>query len=377
MKILWKRLLIATLAMAAMLPLAACTHPAGDTDTADTHTTEPEATTAATTVVATMVAETEEPEALEYDPDFRVTAYVCLEADPNNFKFDVTHIPHVTDLIFIGSTARFDTEGNVTVEDSALACIDKARAAIGDSPIRLHINLNGPSSSAPADTWEEQMDNVAKEWRKAFAGNTLEKNIKKTLETYDLDGVFFDWEYPIMETHKKWFGDFLIDLDAVLGDDYVIGCALADWCSNFAQEAIDVMDMVELMSYDLWDENGLHATTELAKKHVQNLLAQGYSSAQIDLGIPFYARPTTGEAFWYGYNGFHDKLDEDGLYHEENTGLKHSFNTPAVVYEKTEWCIENNVGGVMAWHYACDVPGDGEYSLFAAIQRAKDDAGVK
>ena len=372
MKILWKRTLLAALAMATMLPLAACTHPAEDTDTADTHRTEPEVTT-----VAATVAETEEPEVLEYDPDFRVTAYVCLEADPNNFKFDESHLSTVTDLIFIGSTARFDTEGTVTVEDSALACIDKARAAIGNRPIRLHINLNGPTSTAAASTWEEQMDNVAKEFRKAFLSNKLEENIKKALEAYDLDGVFFDWEYPIMATHKKWFGSFLISLNDTLGDGYTIGCAMADWCSNLSPMAIEVIDIVTLMSYDLWDENGLHATTELAKKHVQNMLAQGYSPSQIDLGIPFYARPTTGEAYWYGYNGFHDKLDEQGLYHEESTGLKHSFNTPAVVYEKTEWCIENNVGGVMVWHYACDVPGDGEYSLFAAIAQAKADAGVK
>ncbi len=376
MRSIFKKLLIATLTLTTMLPVAACTQSVGDIDTADTRNTEAEVTNAATAEKTTS-SETDVPEVLEYAPDFRVTAYVCLEADPDNFNFDITHIPNVTDLIFIGSTARFDTEGTVTVEDSALACMDKVRAAIGNRPIRFHLNLNGPGSTAAADTWEEQMDNVAREHRKAFVGNKLENNIKKMLETYDLDGVFFDWEYPIMATHKKWFGDFLIDLDATLGDGYVIGCALADWCSNFSQEAIDVMDIVTLMSYDLWDENGLHATTELAKKHVRNLLDRGFAPSQIDLGIPFYARPTTGEAYWYGYNGFHDKLDENGIYHEENTGLKHSFNTPDVVYEKTAWCIENNIGGVMVWHYACDVPGDGEYSLFAAIQRAKDDAGKK
>ena len=221
------------------------------------------------------------------------------------------------------------------------------------------------------------MHNAAKEWRKAFESGRLEANIKNMLDTYGLDGVFFDWEYPNRDIHKKWFGEFLVSLDETLGDAYALGCAVADWCADLPAEAIAVLDMVELMSYDLWDENGFHATTELAIAHVEKLLSLGYSPAQIDLGIPFYARPTNKGEYWYGYNGFHDKLDEQGLYHEESTGLKHSFNTPAVVYEKTEWCIENNVGGVMVWHYACDVPGDGEYSLFAAIAQAKADAGVK
>jgi GH18 family chitinase len=246
-------------------------------------------------------------------------------------------------------------------------------------PIRIHVNLISPvvEKLREDDTWDEQMNKLARQYLAAFKSGKLETSIKNLLETYELDGIFFDWEYPTQSIHKTWFGDFLVSLDGVLGDDYSIGCAISHWCADFPAEAIAVMDLVELMSYDVFDAEGFHATTELAKEHVNTLLRLGYKPEQIDLGIPFYGHPTNGQMSWYGYGSFYDRLDEQGLFHEENTGLKHHFNTPAVVYEKTAWCIEQGIGGVMAFHYSCDAPADSGYSLFCAIQQAKDDAGLK
>ena len=69
-------------------------------------------------------------------------------------------------------------------------------------------------------------------------------------------------------------------------------------------------------------------------------------------------RSETQEKIWYEYNSFYDKLDEDGLYYETDTGLIHSFNTQKTVYDKTAWGIKQGLGGVMVWHYACDVPAE-------------------
>ena len=99
----------------------------------------------------------------------------------------------------------------------------------------------------------------------------------------------------------------------------------------------------------------------------------GYKRSQLDMGIPFYARPTTEEAHWYDYKEFYDKLDKDGLAVDPATGLTASFNTPAVVYEKTDWAIKKGFGGVMIWHYACDLPADNDASLFNQVTRAKND----
>lgn len=365
-----KKILTLALSAALLLPLGACTSPSDSTETeADPSSTN------GTEATETRPAE----ETPRYDPDFRVTAYVVNGiTDVSTFRTE--HMAKVTDVIMIGEgTPRIMTDGSLEMDPNFALYVSNMKKATEGLPIRIHVNLIGPPAEDldPAASWDDQMHHFARLYQKAFRSGNLEGNIKSLLETYELDGVFFDWEYPAQSIHKKWFGKFLVSLDATLGDDYTIGCAISHWCADFPAEAIAVMDMVELMSYDIFDAEGFHATTALAKEHVQALLNLGYKPEQIDLGIPFYGHPTNGERSWYGYNSFYDKLDEQGLYHEEHTGIKHHFNTPAVVYEKTAWCIEQGIGGVMSWHYNCDAPADSGYSLFEAIARAKSDASVK
>ena len=132
--------------------------------------------------------------------------------------------------------------------------------------------------------------------------------------------------------------------------------------------------MVEVMCYDVWDEGtGIHSSFEITRAIIKGMLKLGYKREQLDVGIPFYARPTTEEAIWYDYKEYYDKLDENGCAPDEKNGLIASFNTPEVVYEKTEWTIKTGLGGVMIWHYACDLPADNDASLFNAVARAKKD----
>ena len=137
--------------------------------------------------------------------------------------------------------------------------------------------------------------------------------------------------------------------------------------------AIVAIDMVELMSYDNWDADGFHSTLALAKNDVREMVRLGYRLRQIDLDLPFYARPTTREAVWYDYAGYWDQIDENGLAADEKNGLIVSFNTPELIYEKTKWATQTGLGGVMIWHYACDVPAENDRTLFNAITRARTD----
>ena len=75
-------------------------------------------------------------------------------------------------------------------------------------------------------------------------------------------------------------------------------------------------------------------------------------------------------AFWYGYNGYYKEINEDGWYHCPETDKDFWFNTPDVIEKKTEYAINNGYGGVMVWHYNCDLPSTEEDSLFRAIGEA-------
>jgi hypothetical protein len=133
--------------------------------------------------------------------------------------------------------------------------------------------------------------------------------------------------------------------------------------------------MVEVMSYDLWDDDGNNATMDIAKDDIEAMVKKGYDKAQLDLGVPFYARPTTKEGYWYEYKSYYDKLDENGLFEDkDDTGLVFSFNTYDLISEKSTWAIDNGVGGIMVWHYSCDLSKDNDKSLFNAIYNAKQSA---
>ncbi len=291
---------------------------------------------------------------------FRVVSYLIVDDLSSLDGLDESHFADLTDVILIGSLAWMNGDGTVTVRDDFGQIVERLRSVPGGSDLRWHLNLN--------NTWttDQKLD-----MRDAFRGKDLPRNIRRVLETYGLDGAFFDYEFPMEWDAKLDFSIFLINLGKSLGDDFLIGAALQPWCARFLPGAIAAIDMVELMCYDNFDEDGYHSTMELAKQDVRDMVKLGYKLYQIDLGLPFYARPTKKEARWYDYREYWDRIDDKGLVTEQGTGLVASFNTPELIYEKTKWAIRTGVGGVMIWHYACDVPADNDASLFNAITRAR------
>ena len=292
--------------------------------------------------------------------NLRVVSYLIVESLSALDRLDSEHFKDLTDVIIFGDLAGMHGDGTVELCDDFGAIVEELKSLDETGKLRWHINLNIIAEK-----------DQKTELRSAFRGRALPKNIRAVLAEYELDGAFFDYEFPQEWDAKLDFSIFLINLKKALGDDFLIGAALQPWCARFLPGAIAAIDMVELMCYDNWDADGFHSTMELAKQDVRNMVKLGYKLRQIDLGLPFYARPTTHEARWYDYRQYWDKIDENGLAEEAGTGLIASFNTPALIYEKTQWAIETGLGGVMIWHYACDVPADNDASLFNAITRAR------
>lgn len=303
--------------------------------------------------------------------DFRVTAYVVGSGLTGKAK-PSEHFATITDAILIG-VASFDENGNIVLADDFGTVVSNLRILTDDYPVNVYLNLGGPGAEGEFSDWNEQMESQSVNHEKAFASGNLEENIRQTLEEYGFDGVFFDYEYALTKAHWNRYCDFLVSLDKVLGDGFRIGYAASAWNAQPTRESLKVTDMVEVMSYDLWEDDGTHASVRQAKKDIRDMLLKGYAPEQLDLGIPFYARPTTHEAYWYGYGSYCGLLDENGLFDDEATGLTFSFNTAPVVYEKTNYALTRGLGGVMIWHYACDTDPGSELSLFGSIGRAKQD----
>lgn len=302
--------------------------------------------------------------------DFRVVAYVTAESIEDLSTFDAGHMAEVTDVILFG-VADFDEKGNVVLSDKFDKCNENIRTAIGDNDVNLYINLLGPRCQDDSLSWKKQMSEQAKLHNNAFQSGKLQGNIKKLLEEKHFKGVFFDYEFTIKRSAWRVFNDFIVSLDDELGDAFSIGVSAVSWDLGMSKEARAATEFIELMSYDLWDDDGNHASMEIAKKDIAKCLKKGYEPEKIDLGVPFYARPTTEEAYWYDYKSYCDVMDENGLYKDKETGLTFSFNTKSLIKEKTSYAYDEGLAGVMIWHYACDTEYGDDDSLFGAINEVK------
>ncbi len=305
--------------------------------------------------------------------NFKVTTYIRGDAvmywngELYEEDFDI-----VTDVILF-ECATFNSNGEVEYDEEKMETVlSRVRNAIGNRDVHLTLNFIGPWGETDSEVYEDRMEAQSDEHNKAFESGVLEDNIIAVLDKYNFDGVHFDYEYPLSLKAWHYYNKFLVSLDKKLGDDYTLGVAGNAWNIKFTNAALEAIDTFELMTYDYLDEQGRHATYEDTLEQIQQLGLRGMPVHKVNVGIPFYSRPTDLSPYWYGYNGCYEKLTEDGWYHCDDIDKDFWFNTPEVVAQKTDYCIRNGFGGVMIWHYNCDLPSSQEGSLLKAIGETVD-----
>ncbi len=301
--------------------------------------------------------------------DFRVTAYIRGDYVQAKESLHPEDFDIITDVILF-ECASFNSNGEVVYDENKLeTALSNIRSAIGDRDVSITLNLLGPWGNTDSDIWKEQMEAQSDEHNKAFTSGILEDNIIAVLDEYDFDGVHFDYEYPISLKAWHYYNNFLVSLDKKLGE-YTLGVAGNDWNIKFSTAAIAAIDTFELMTYDFIDSEGRHATFEGTAELVKKVGLYGMPAEKVNVGLPFYSRPADMSAYWYGYNGCYEKIDKNGWYHCENTGKDFWFNTPDDIEKKTSFAYNNGYGGVMIWHYSCDLPSSHEDSLLKAVSMA-------
>lgn len=304
--------------------------------------------------------------------DFKVTTYIRGEYVQSPDSIHAEDFDIVTDVILF-ECASFNAEGEVICNEPVLStALGNIRNAIGDRDVNITLNLIGPWGITDSDVWEEQMEAQSIEHNKAFTSGVLEDNIIEVLEKYDFDGVHFDYEYPLSNNAWKHYNKFLVSLDKKLGD-YTLGVAGNAWNIKFSTAAIAAIDSFEVMLYDMIDDEGRHATYEDTISAAASIGIYGMPLDKVNIGLAFYSRPTDMSAYWYGYNGCYETMTDDGWYHCNDTDKDFWFNTPDVIAAKTDYAINHGYGGVMIWHYNCDLPSTHEGSLLRAVGETVDE----
>lgn len=291
-----------------------------------------------------------------YKSDLRVVSYVVDHVD-----YSKEYFKESTDIIFIGNTG-WDADCNLFYnrqgfEDEAdfAAMVADTKRAVAESgkDMRLWCTMFGPGDSTAATMQGEKKDKLI-------------KNLVNFALKYDLDGLDFDWEYPYSAANWRTYSSFLIDLKKELSKyGMLLSTAQGPWGVQLTPEAIAAIDNVNIMSYDIKDKDtGNHAGFNNAVNHIQYFLDLGFKHEQLNIGLAFYGIPD-----WPGYGRFVRKGCD--RWQNEMDGVH--YNSCQMIRDKTVLAIQTGIGGIMTWHYACDVEESKTgLSLYDEIREVKE-----
>lgn len=306
--------------------------------------------------------------------DLRVNSY--LVAEDIKEDTDYSKLDAVTDIIVFG-TAKYDKNGNIIFVDKDSNEIDESyysekidllKSKIGDRNINLICDIAMPYGDNNADIIsmmnDENVDNLV---------NSVAEFVNK----YGFDGYDMDYEFPNSKSEWKAFNNFLRKLDKAIPDT-IISLAIAPWDLQFDNDVLGIIDRAEVMLYDMFTTHNYHSIFSTTVNGINKAIKGGFKPEQIDLGLPFYSRPTDRRAYWGNYNQFDIKDKYTNLFyfndfdHQGNPMTATQYlNSVQMISDKTAFAIDAGLGGVMIWHMNCDLPYDNEFSLFKAITDTK------
>jgi GH18 family chitinase len=206
---------------------------------------------------------------------------------------------------------------------------------------------------------------------RAEGRHTFVQNVMKFVQTYQVDGVDLDWEYPDEDSPSA---DHYVALVNELGDAlHAQGKKLTAAVISYGKkgygmkkEALDKMDWINLMAYD--DDYGpnyikAHSPYSLAIKSLDYWIKErGVPAHKAILGLPFYSKKGMGN-----YGPDYKSLLKDGASPYDDYWKGAFYNGMITIELKTKLAKERGCSGMMIWEISHDT--NDEFSLLKAIQR--------
>ncbi len=288
-----------------------------------------------------------------------MVAYVpnWIELDEFSQSIDYEHLTHIN----IAFENPIDEQGQLSFNAKNANLIQRAH----ERGVKVLVSIGG--GSAATDTWlmKRYKSLLSEEKRNEFA-QTLVTYIKE----HQFDGLDVDIEGPSITAD---YGPFIESLHAALKPHgLLLTAALSQGYggANVPSSSIKLFDFVNIMAYDgkgSWDPNspGQHSSMEFTKRNVDYWLERGLPKSAAVVGVPFY-----------GY-GFGDDFKKGGLSYKsilakhpdaamnDKVGQTIWHNGIITMKQKTQYALDQELGGLMIWSLDNDVSG--EQSLLKAI----------
>lgn len=198
------------------------------------------------------------------------------------------------------------------------------------------------------------------------------KNIVKTLEDNNCDGLDIDWEYPADQngTDAKNYGLLMRDLAEAFFDH---GWDLS-MCTNLGymmpnvNGVMDVPDYISSMAYGA--NRGLHSMNVTMSAGISTCTSRKVHPRRIACGQAIYSTAMyhMGWDEIGGKVGYDDDIIKESWSYNGATGNWIGFTGPTTYRAKSTRCRGQysdgvEYGGIMSWGYYCDVGYDSKMSL--------------
>ncbi|MGP1361431.1 MAG: glycosyl hydrolase family 18 protein [Candidatus Fimenecus sp.] len=314
--------------------------------------------------------------------DFRITSYFISDRIYKNESLDKNLVSVISDAVLFG-VVSFDENGKLNLADfeidgEKINGINILKKNVEDirrikPEIKIYVNVLGPSDD---DYKKKELKHtlVFKEHKAELC-----KDLKDLILKLGVDGIYFDYEYPYSKKAWRAYSDFLVSLRNTLESKFKIGVALGPWGKALNKKAKNSVDYYETMAYDMFDKYGNHSafSTNGGVLALDFMSKRKYDLSKTDLGLPFYSRPVNKDPIWLDYASAYKSLgrfknsDKSEIIVENKPySVERYYNSYQMIFDKTAYAYDVGAGGVMVWHYSCDVPFETGFSLFEAISKA-------
>jgi GH18 family chitinase len=291
--------------------------------------------------------------------EHRVVAYVPNWVDLSKFSDSIEYgkITHIN----IAFENPKDATGDLSFSQRNEVLIKKAR----ENKVKVLISIGGGAASGNKALLERYYDLVSATKRADFAAK-----LGAYVEKHGFDGLDVDIEGPAI---NQDYGAFIDELAKVLKPkDKLLTCALSKGYggNKVKDETLKHFDFVNIMAYDgagAWNPNapGQHSSMEFAKNNVKFWLDKGLPKSKAVLGVPFYGYGF-GEAYRKSSYAYNDILQKyPGAEKVDQIGSTIWYNGIPTIKAKTQYVVDEELGGIMIWSLDNDVKG--EHSLLSAI----------
>lgn len=264
--------------------------------------------------------------------------------EPAEIPFDkLTHVI----FSFVNPTPA---GGLVDVHFNRMAQVANAARAHG---VRVSLAVGGWQLGETRD-WEMMASNP-------HSLGKFIRNIGNLCDSYGLDGVDIDWEYPTSPFETAYLNMMLGLADTLHAKGRLLSAAVAvepRHGVHIREEVLKVVDFLNIKAYDgnVSHPERPHSSYEYAEAGLKYWLKRGCPRKKAMLGVPFYGRSPV--------KTYRELVERDfGAAYRDRAGSVH-YNGIPTIEKKTELALRKG-GGIMIWELSQD--SSDHASLLTAI----------